>query len=49
MGQTYLVERIIPAHYPANVTQHFECATADHGNREADEAPREGGLQNEAA
>ena len=47
--QAYLIERIIPAHYPANVAQHFECATTDHGSGETDKAPRKGCLQNEAA
>ena len=47
--KNYLIEGIIPAHYPANVAQHFETAAADHGDSEADEAPGEGRLQDEAA
>lgn len=47
--QTDLIEGIIPAHYPADVAQHFECAAANHGDGEADETPREGRLQDETA
>ncbi len=39
----------MPAHYPTDVPQHLERATADHGDGEADEAPREGRLQDETA
>ena len=46
---TYLIEGIVPAHYPTDVAQHFEYASADHGNCETDEAPREGCLQDKTA
>ena len=48
-GRDYLVEGIIPAHNPSDVAQHFECATANHGDCEANEAPREGRLHDETA